>query len=65
MAFTYKELLENIADAEERLEDAMTEYEYEIALNELEELYNQRDEYDANSMGEDYDVLDGLRGRGF
>ena len=68
MAFTYREIMENIADAEERLKDATTEYEYEMALNELEELYVQRDAYDIESVGEESpldDILDDIRANGF
>jgi ribulose 1,5-bisphosphate carboxylase large subunit-like protein len=39
----YNEILELIEDAEGRQGEAMTEYDWEIATAELEELYAERD----------------------
>lgn len=62
----YQELCELIEDATERSENADTEWEYESALAELEELMAERDQLDNEVDSWTYeDVLSDLREAGF
>lgn len=57
--YTYYELHGWIADAEARLGDVSTEYEYEMIQAELEELYAARDALEMNTseIDDDYPVI--------